>query len=159
MQSGDPEHLEAAYRNHRKVREMYGQVPGGMFGADENARAGYNGPRQAIETCGIVEQMLSDETLLLITGDPFWADHCEEVAFDSLPAALTADMKALRYLTAPNQILSDAANKSPGVQNRGPMFLMSPHTPPLLPAQLGARLAVLRRAPLGGHVRATAWRP
>ena len=31
---------------------LYGQVPGGMYGADENARQGYNGPRQAIETCG-----------------------------------------------------------------------------------------------------------
>ena len=127
MQSGDPKHLEAAYRSFRKVRELYGQVPGGMYGADENARPGYTGPRQGIETCGIVEQMLSDEMLLLVSGDPFWADHCETVAFDSLPAALTSDMKALRYLTAPNQILSDAANKSPGVQNGGPMFLMSPH--------------------------------
>jgi hypothetical protein len=128
MQSGNRKDLKAAYRNQCRVRELYGQVPGGMFGADENARPGYNGPRQAIETCGIVEQMLSDETLLVISGDPFWADHCEQVAFNSLPAALTADMKALRYLTAPNQILSDAANKSPGVQNRGAMFLMSPHS-------------------------------
>ena len=127
MQSSDPKDLQAAYRNFRTVREKYGQVPGGMFGADENARPGHNGPRQAIETCGIVEQMLSDETLLTIDGDPFWADHCENVAFNSLPAAVMADMTALRYLTAPNQPLSDANSKSPGVQNRGPMFLMSPH--------------------------------
>ena len=43
---------------------IYGQVPGGMFGADENARKGYDDPRQAVETCGMVEQMTSDQMLL-----------------------------------------------------------------------------------------------
>ena len=127
MQSKDPKHLEAAERNYQEMRHLFGQVPGGMFGGDENCRPGYTGPRQAIETCGIIEMMLSDETLLKITGNPIWIDRCEDVAFNSLPAALTADFKALRYLTAPNQPLSDAANKSPGVQNSGAMFLMDPH--------------------------------
>jgi hypothetical protein len=125
--SKKPKHLHAAERNWQKVRKLYGQVPGGMFGGDENCRDGFNGPRQAIETCGIVEEMLSDETLLTITGDPVWADRCEDAAFNSLPAAFTADLKALRYLTAPNQVLSDRHDKSPGIQNRGPMFLMDPH--------------------------------
>jgi hypothetical protein len=127
MQSKDPADLAAAYRNYAKIRELYGQVPGAMFGSDENCREGYDDPRQSIETCGIVEEMLSDETLLLITGDPIWADRCEDATFNSLPAALTPDMKALRYLTSPNMIQSDAKNKSPGVQNGGPMFLMNPH--------------------------------
>lgn len=127
VQSKDPADLEAAYRNWQKVRSMYGQVPGGMFGGDENCRPGFSDPRQAIETCGMVEAMLSDEILLAITGDPLWADRCEDVAFNSLPAALTADMKALRYLTAPNLVLSDRHNKSPGFQNSGPMLHMNPH--------------------------------
>ena len=71
--------------------------------------------------------MLSDERLLRITGNPIWADRCETVAFNSLPASMTPDLKALRYLTAPNQVLSDRHNKSPGVQNGGPMFLFDPH--------------------------------
>ncbi len=127
MQSKDPADLAASYRNFAKIREMYGQVPGGMFGGDENCRVGYTGPRQAVETCGMVEMMLSTETLAWITGDLVWADRCEDVAFNSLPAALTADMKALRYLTAPNLVLSDRHNKSPGLQNRGPMLHMNPH--------------------------------
>ncbi len=127
QQSKDPAHLASADRNWRRVRELYGQVPGGMFGADENARPGFTGPRQAIETCGIVEEMLSDEQLLLITGDPVWADRAEDAAFNSLPAALTADMKGLRYLTAPNHPQSDAASKAPGIQNGGPMYLMDPN--------------------------------
>jgi DUF1680 family protein len=98
-----------------------------MFGGDENCRPGYTDPRQAIETCGMVEMMFSTETLAWITGDPIWADRCEDVAYNSLPAALTADLKALRYLTAPNMPLSDKQSKNPGLQNRGPMLLMSPH--------------------------------
>ncbi len=127
MQSKDPKDLEASYRNYDKIRRMYGQVPGGMFGGDENCRPGFIGPRQAVETCGMVEMMLSTETLTWITGDPVWADRLEDVAFNSLPAALTADLKALRYLTAPNMVLSDRRSKSPGLQNSGPMLLMDPH--------------------------------
>lgn len=123
----DPGHLAAAERNWQKMRDMYGQVPGGMFGGDENCRPGYVGPRQAIETCGVVEMMLSHETLLQISGDLKWADRCEDVTFNSLPPTTTADMKALRYLTAPNMILSDRHSKSPGIQNGGPMYLMNPH--------------------------------
>jgi len=126
LQSRDPRDLQAAYRNFHAIRKLYGQVPGGMFGADENARPGYTGPRQGIETCGIVEQMLSDETLLCISGDPFWADHCETVAFNTFPAALTADLKSLRYLTAPNLTLSDDVEKKPAVQIHSPVFLYSP---------------------------------
>jgi len=125
--SKDKEHLKAAERNWQKVRSLYGQVPGGMFGGDENCREGYTGPRQAVETCGMVEMMLSEETLLMISGDVIWADRCEDVAFNSYPASMTADLKALRYLTAPNLVLSDSQNKSPGFQNGGPMLWMNPH--------------------------------
>jgi hypothetical protein len=127
QQSKDPNHLAATERDYQTVMGEYGQVPGGMFGGDENARPGFIGPRQAAETCAIVEMMLSDEMLLTFTGEVKWADRCEEVTFNSLPASMTPDMKALRYLTAPNQILSDRHNKSPGVQNSGPMFLYDPH--------------------------------
>jgi hypothetical protein len=125
--SRDKEQLKAAERNWKKVRDLYGQVPGGMFGGDENCREGYSGPRQAVETCGMVEMMLSEETLLMISGDTQWADRCEDVAFNSYPASMTADLKALRYLTAPNMVLSDSQSKSPGLQNGGPMLWMNPH--------------------------------
>jgi DUF1680 family protein len=109
------------------MRLMYGQVPGGMYGADENARAGYSDPRQGAETCAVVEQMASDEIMMGITGDPSWADQCEDVAFNTLPAALTPDMRALRYITSPNMAISDGKNHAPSIQNdlRG-MLSMSP---------------------------------
>lgn len=126
LQSHDPADLQAAYANHFEVRKRFGQVPGGMFGGDENCRPGYTDPRQATETCGFVEQMLSDHMMLQISGDPFWADHCEDVAFNSYPASVMADFKALRYLTAPNMVVSDSKNHAPGIDNRGPFLVMNP---------------------------------
>jgi hypothetical protein len=126
LQSHDPADLQFAYANFAEVRKRYGQVPGGMFGGDENCRPGYDDPRQAVETCGMVEQMLSDEMLMQISGAPFWGDHCEEVAFNSYPAAVMPDFKALRYLTAPNMVLSDSKNHAPGVDNGGPFLMMNP---------------------------------
>ncbi len=127
MQSHDPLHLAAAERNYQQVMALYGQVPGGMFGADENCRPGYDDPRQAAESCSMAEMMLSHEMMLTITGERVWADRCEDVAFNSFPACMTADLKALHYLTAPNMVLCDAGSKSPGLQNSGPMLLFDPY--------------------------------
>ena len=126
LQSGKQSDLEATYRNFKLIREMYGQVPGGMFGSDENARPGHTDPHQATETCGFVEQIASDGVLLGITGDTMWADNAEDVAFNSMPAAFMPDYRALRYLTAPNVVVSDSKNHAPGVANEGPFLLMNP---------------------------------
>ena len=126
MYSKDSTDLMATYNVHHLIRNTFGQVPGGMFGADENARMGYIDPRQGTETCGFVEQMASDELLLLMTGDPFWAEHCEEVAFNSYPAAVMPDFKSLRYITSPNHTISDSKNHNPGIDNRGPFLAMNP---------------------------------
>jgi DUF1680 family protein len=124
--SHNPDDVEASYEVFRIIREHFGQIPGGMYGADENARPGYDDPRQGIETCGIVEQMNSDESMLCITGDNMWADHCENVAFNTYPAATMPDCKSLRYLTAPNMVLCDDQNHSPGIDNAGPFLMMNP---------------------------------
>lgn len=123
----DPSMLQATYNSFNTMRNRYGQVPGGMYGADENARSGYFDPRQGAETCAVVEQMASDEILMGITGDPFWADHCENVALNTFTAALTPDMKALRYITSPNMAISDEKLHGPSIDNnlRG-MLSMSP---------------------------------
>ena len=126
LQSRDGKFLSAAGRNYDTVMDLYGQFPGGGFAADENARQGYTDPHQGFETCGIVEFMHSFEMLTKISGNPVWADRCEDIAFNSLPAALTPDLKGLHYLTCANQVLLDRTNHSPGVQNRGTMFSYSP---------------------------------
>jgi len=126
QQTGDFRYLQATERNYNTIMGTYGQVPGGMFGADENARPGYTGPRQGAETCSMVEFMHSDEMLLKITGNPIWADRCEEVAFNSLPAAMTPDLKGLHYLTAPNMVQLDKTGKGTMFDNDGDMLSYSP---------------------------------
>jgi hypothetical protein len=128
QQARDPYYLQATERNYTMVWGTYGQVPGGMFGGDENCRRGYYGPRQGIETCASVEFMLSCEMLLKITGDLTWADRCEDVAFNTFPPAVTADYKALHYLVSPNVCQLDSQNKSPGIENRGTMLSYDPHS-------------------------------
>ena len=119
MQARDAKFRDAAYRNYDKFMGEFGQQPGGLFGADEGARPGYTDPRQAAETCAIVEYMHSFEMLTRITGDPLWADRCEELAFNSLPASQTPDLKGLHYLTAANQPRLDIQNHYPGFANNG----------------------------------------
>ena len=126
MQAKDPKFLAAAERNYRTVMDLYGQVPGGGFGADEKCRRGFGDPRQGFETCSMVEYMHSFEMLTKISGDPIWSDRCEDVAFNSLPAAQTPDLKALHYLTSPNMVQLDKGNKAPGIKNSGTMFSFSP---------------------------------
>jgi hypothetical protein len=126
QQSHLPSDMDATYNDYRLIRSIYGQVPGGMWGGDENSRKGYDDPRQAVETCGLVEQMTSDQMLLAQTGDPFWAQNCEDVAFNTFSAAFMPDYKSLRYLTAPNMVLSDSKNHAPGIDNNGPFLMMNP---------------------------------
>ena len=126
LQSGDSTDLYATYNDYYLIRRTFGQVPGGMFGSDENARMGYIDPRQGTETCGFAEQMTSDGILMRLTGDPLWADNCEDVLFNSFPAAFTPDMKALRYITCPNGVTADDQNHAPGIANEGPFLTMNP---------------------------------
>ncbi|HET8548423.1 MAG TPA: beta-L-arabinofuranosidase domain-containing protein [Bryobacteraceae bacterium] len=127
QQTKDPRYLRATHRIYSTVMDLYGQVPGGMFAADENARPGLFGPRQAAESCSMVEMMHSHELLLRITGDSVWADRAEEIAFNSLPASMTPDLKGLHYLTAPNMPQLDRADKSPLIQNGRDMLSYNPY--------------------------------
>jgi len=126
QQTHDLNLLQAAERNYENVMGIYGQFPGGGFAGDENCRPGFTDPRQGFETCGIVEFLHSFEMLTRISGYPLWVDRCEELAFNSLPAASTPNLKGLHYLTCANQVQLDKNNKAPGVENRGNMFAYSP---------------------------------
>ena len=125
QQSRDRKRLDIVEKNYRLIMDQYGQQPGGMFGADENIRPGHGDPRQGAETCSLVEFMNSHEALLKITGETRWADRCEEIAFNSLPAAMTADLRALHYLTAPNLISCDRTGEH-DFQNDGTLVSYDP---------------------------------
>jgi len=125
QQSKDKKYIDAVEKNFRMIMDEYGQQPGGMFGADENIRPGHADPRQAAETCSMVEFMYSNESLLKITGDTRYAERCEEIAFNSLPASMTPDLRALHYLTAPNLISCDSSGEH-DFQNEGTLVSYDP---------------------------------
>jgi hypothetical protein len=111
QQSRDSKFLRATYRDYDTVMGLYGQFPGGGFAGDENCRPGYADPRQGFETCGWVEFMHTFEMMTRISGDPLWADRCEEIAFNSYPAALDPDHRGTHYITSANSIQLDNTGK------------------------------------------------
>ncbi|MFD0027772.1 beta-L-arabinofuranosidase domain-containing protein [Streptomyces sp. NPDC055059] len=117
--TGSAELTRATYRGYDAVMGAYGQFPGGGMAGDENYRPGFGDPRQGFETCGIVEFMASHELLTRITGDPVWADRCEELAFNMLPAALDPQGKSLHYVTSANSVDLDNTPKTQGQFQNG----------------------------------------
>ena len=61
---------------------------------------------QGVETCTVVEQMLSDETAVAILGDPSIADSLEKVAYNAMPGAMTKDLKLYQYFTPTNEVIA-----------------------------------------------------
>ena len=121
----DYKYIDLVEKNYSLVWGTYGQQPGGMFGADENIRPGAVDPRQGTETCSMVEFMYSKESLLKITGDTRYAERLEDVAFNSFPASMTPDLRALHYLTAPNLISCDSSAEH-DFQNSGTLVSYDP---------------------------------
>ncbi|HTF09877.1 MAG TPA: RICIN domain-containing protein [Asanoa sp.] len=117
--SGDAADRTATYTLYDQVQRDYGQFPGGGFAGDENIRPGFTDPRQGFETCGIVEYLLSHEILTRITGDPIWADRAEDLAINSLPAALDPSGKAIHYVTSANAVDLDNTAKTLGQFDNG----------------------------------------
>ncbi|HEY0806951.1 MAG TPA: beta-L-arabinofuranosidase domain-containing protein, partial [Pseudonocardiaceae bacterium] len=117
QRTGQGSLTQAAYQNYATVMGTYGQFPGGGFAGDENYRTGFTDPRQGFETCGIVEFMASHEVLTRLTGDPVWADRCEELAFNLLPAALDPWGTGTHYLTSANLVDLNNTNTIEGQFN------------------------------------------
>lgn len=60
---------------------------------------------EGVELCAIVEEMLSLETDVRITGDPSLGDRLETISFNALPAALANDIKGIQYYTLANNVI------------------------------------------------------
>jgi hypothetical protein len=131
LQAKDRKLLDAVEEHYRRVMDVHGQFPGGGFAGDEGRRPGFVDPRQGFETCGFIEFMLSDEIMTRISGDPIWSDRCEEIAFNSLPTALTPDHRGLHYITSANSVELSKTGKKLGQFGNGdfPMqaYGPSPH--------------------------------
>ncbi len=121
--SADLANTEYWYQQHLST---WGQQPRGIFAADENLRHGCTDPRQAFETCGMTEFNKSFYLLGQLTGDPVYADRCEDITFNHFPASQTPDLKALHYLTASNQPQLDKSENHE-YSNKGRQLDYSPH--------------------------------
>lgn len=107
--SHDRRHLQSSEDWYTQTKATWGQMPRGAMAMDERLRPRCVDPRQAFETCAMVESARSFQQLGRISGDPVWADRCEDMLFNHFTSALTQDMKAVAYLTAPNMAQRDGA--------------------------------------------------
>jgi hypothetical protein len=99
--SGQASDFRAAFQMISELDRYHG-LPNGMFSCDEHL-AGLN-PSQGSELCTVVEYMFSLEHALAITGNPFFGDRLEKLAFNALPGTFTDDMWAHQYTQEPNQV-------------------------------------------------------
>ena len=125
MLTGDSTLLQASYNVHNLIRRTFGQVPGGMFGADENARMGYIDPRQGVETCGI--QYLS--------------------------GSCNARFQSIAVYHLPQSHRKRFGKPSSGNRQQWTFPCHEPVQQPLLPTQPCTRVALLQRASDTGNSR------
>jgi DUF1680 family protein len=104
QQAKDTKYLKAVAKGIRDLMRYHGQVTG-MFSGDEMLH-GAN-PTHGTELCTVVEYMFSLETILRITGDPWYADLLERVTYNALPTQVKADFCARQYFQLPNQVACD----------------------------------------------------
>lgn len=83
------------------LKEVHGFV-NGMFGGDEQLHG--NDPTQGSELCSAVEFMYSFESILPITGDVYFADYLEKIAFNVLPTQADDKYLTKQYFQQVNQV-------------------------------------------------------
>ena len=105
----DEKYLNAVKEGLSALKDCHGFV-NGMFGGDERLHG--NDPTQGSELCTAVEMMYSFESILPITGDVYYADYLEKIAYNVLPTQITDDFMYKQYFQQTNQILvsADARN-------------------------------------------------
>lgn len=101
------QHPEQKYEDAVKeglaaLKDCHGFV-NGMYGGDEHLHG--NDPTQGSELCSAVEMMYSFESILPITGDMYYADYLEKIAYNVLPTQSTDDYWRKQYFQQANQVL------------------------------------------------------
>ncbi len=101
QRTGDEKYLKALKTGFTDLMALHG-LPMGIFSADEDLHG--NDPTQGVELCAIVESMFSLEEIIGITGDPFYMDALERMAFNALPSQTTDDYNNKQYFQMANQV-------------------------------------------------------
>ena len=83
------------------LKDCHGYV-NGMYGGDEELHG--NDPTQGSELCSAVEFMYSFESMLPITGDVYYADYLEKIAFNVLPTQHDDQFMRKQYFQQVNQV-------------------------------------------------------
>ncbi|MEZ4905353.1 MAG: glycoside hydrolase family 127 protein [Spirosomataceae bacterium] len=101
QQHPENKYMEAVKEGLTALKEVHGFV-NGMYGGDEQLHG--NDPTQGSELCSAVEFMYSFESILPITGDVFFADYLEKIAYNVLPTQHDDRFMRKQYFQQVNQI-------------------------------------------------------
>ncbi len=102
QQSKQKRDLEAVEKGWSDLMKYDGVVQG-VFTSDELLHG--KNPTNGTELCTVVETMFSLENIIRITGDLRFADALERIAFNALPAQITAAYSGRQYFQQANQVL------------------------------------------------------
>lgn len=101
QQHPEEKYLEAVKKGLTSIKEVHGFV-NGMYGGDERMHG--NDPTQGSELCSAVEMMFCFESVIPITGDVYYADYLEKIAYNVLPTQITDDYMRKQYFQQVNQV-------------------------------------------------------
>ncbi len=123
---GDVTTNRAGFYRQLAALDQYHGMPTGMFTCDEHLAG--RSPSQGTELCTVVETMFSLEIALATFGDAVIADRIEKIAYNALPATITADMWAHQYDQQANQVQC-SLNTKPWTTNSAEsnLFGLEPH--------------------------------
>jgi hypothetical protein len=122
--TGDPHEEEAVQRGIQSLMTYHGQAHG-MFSGDEWLSGTH--PSQGVELCAVVEYMFSLEHLVRVFGDGQYGDILEKVAFNALPAAISADWTSHQYDQQVNQVVCNVANRNWSNNDEANLFGLEPN--------------------------------
>ncbi len=109
QQHPEQKYLDAVKKGLSVLRDCHGFV-NGMYGGDENLHG--NDPTQGSELCSAVEMMYCYESILPITGDVYYADYLEKIAYNVLPTQITDDFTRKQYFQQVNQVMITNAERN-----------------------------------------------
>lgn len=123
--TGDGERLKAAVlKGIDSLMTYHGQAHG-MFSGDEWLSGTH--PSQGVELCAVVEYMYTLEQLTRVFGDGRFGDILEQVAFNALPAAISADWTSHQYDQQVNQIMCNVAKRDWSNNEEANLFGLEPN--------------------------------
>lgn len=102
QQHPEAKYTESVKTGLRSLQQVHGFV-NGMYGGDERLHG--NDPTQGSELCSAIEMMFSFENILQITGDIFYADYLEKIAYNVLPTQHNDEFTRRQYFQQANQVV------------------------------------------------------